>query len=271
MPFFWTGSCQVLTEQGKKRIRQRFSRAATTYDAHAHVQKGLASRLLLELPAACDPDRILEIGCGTGAFTGMLAGRYPGARIIGVDFAENMLRLAREKLGDKDNLSLVCADGERFLEACPGPFALICSNSTMQWFDDQKSAFAHLARLLPKGGCFAGTLFGPRTFQELAQGLSTVFGRRVALASQNFTSRAGLEEILFPLFRRVSVREEDIVRLYGSLTGLLEHIRRTGTSGGESLPGPLTRGRLRELDAWFQGEFSGYPATFQIFILRCEK
>jgi hypothetical protein len=51
---------------------------------------------------------------------------------------------------------------------------------------------------------------------------------------------------------------------------LLDHIRKTGTGGGR-LPGALTRGRLRQLDAWFQTTHGGYPATYQAFVVRGEK
>jgi malonyl-CoA O-methyltransferase len=261
-----------VTEQEKKRIRQRFSRAAETYDAHAYVQKALAARLARELPTGFRPERILEVGCGTGNFTSILAGRYPDAHIVAVDFSEAMLQQARKKLGQSSNLSLVCAEGERFLETCSTPFDLICSNSTMQWFDDRGKSFANMARLLPQGGFFVGTLFGPRTFLELSQCLNQVMGRRVPLASYNFAGRIELQDILSPLFRQVSLREEDNVRRYGSLLDLLEQIRRTGTGGGLSLSGGLlTRGRLLALDDCLQKKFYGYPTTFHVFVLRCEK
>lgn len=260
-----------MNDQIKKRIRQRFSRAAETYDAHAHVQKALAARLARELPMEYHPRRILEVGCGTGNFTSILAGRYPDAHIVGLDFAEAMLQQARKKLGPSSALSLVCAEGEAFLESCSTPFDLICSNSTMQWFDNRNRAFANMARLLSPGGFFVGTLFGPRTFLELSQCLNQAMGRRVPLASYNFAGKIELQDILSSLFRQVSMREEDNVRRYGSLLDLLEHIRRTGT-GGISLPsGQLTRGRLLALDDCFQKRFFGYPATFHTFVLRCEK
>jgi hypothetical protein len=60
------------------------------------------------------------------------------------------------------------------------------------------------------------------------------------------------------------------VRNYGLLLDLLDHIRKTGTGGG-LLPGPLTRGRLSRLAAWFQAVHGGYPATYQAFVVRGER
>ena len=136
-----------MSETAKQRIRQRFSRAAGTYDAHAEVQKDLAARLFRELPEE-GIDCILEIGCGTGRFTALLAERYPEGRIIALDFAEGMVHLARKRLADKGNVSVLCEDGERFLAACPTTFALICANSTLQWFDDLGATLAQIGAVL---------------------------------------------------------------------------------------------------------------------------
>ena len=262
-----------MSESSKQRIRQRFSRAAGTYDAHAEVQRELALRLLRELPEGSGPEgieRILEIGCGTGRFTALLAERYPESRIIALDFAEGMAQLARQRLGDKGNASVLCEDGERFLVACPDIFDLICANSTLQWFDDLGAALGQIGRLLSGHGRFVGVLFGPRTFTELAQGLSEVFGQEVHLPPHGFPSGEKLESLLGMIFPRFSVQEELKLRNYGSLLELLDHIRKTGTGGGH-LPGALTRGRLRQLDAWFQATYGGYPATYQAFVVRGEK
>lgn len=270
MLFFSTGSLFQVSEFSKQRIRQRFSRAATTYDAHAETQKDLAARLLRELPEGRGVEDILEIGCGTGHFTALLAARYPAARITALDFAEGMARLAGKRLEGKENVSVLCEDGERFLAACPETFDLICANSTLQWFDDLGAAMVRIGRLLSTTGSFVGVLFGPRTFTELAQGLSQVFGQEVRLPPHGFPSGEKLESMLGEIFPRCVVQEELKVKNYGTLLDLLDHIRKTGTGGGH-LPGALTRGRLRRLDAWFQATHGGYPATYQAFVVRGEK
>ena len=262
-----------MSESRKQRIRQRFSRAAATYDAHAEVQKELALRLFRELPGGSGSEgiaRILEIGCGTGRFTALLAERYPEARIIALDFAEGMAHLAGKRLADKDKVSVLCEDGERFLAACPDTFDLICANSTLQWFDDLGAALARIGCLLSEQGRFVGVLFGPRTFSELAQGLSEVFGQEVRLPPHGFPAGENLADLLRAIFPRFVVQEEIRVKKYASLLDLLDHIRKTGTGGGQ-LPGALTRGRLHRLDAWFQATHGGYPATYQAFVVRGEK
>jgi ubiquinone/menaquinone biosynthesis C-methylase UbiE len=45
------------------------------------------------------PERALDIGCGTGEATLFLAREFPRARVRGVDFSEEMIHLARSKVG----------------------------------------------------------------------------------------------------------------------------------------------------------------------------
>jgi ubiquinone/menaquinone biosynthesis C-methylase UbiE len=45
------------------------------------------------------PERVLDIGCGTGEGTLFLAREFPGAGVRGIDISEEMVRLARGKVG----------------------------------------------------------------------------------------------------------------------------------------------------------------------------
>lgn len=46
-----------------------------------------------------NPRHIVEIGCGTGRNLAALARRFPEAKIMGIDLSEEMLSIARRKLG----------------------------------------------------------------------------------------------------------------------------------------------------------------------------
>ena len=44
--------------------------------------------------------RILDVCCGTGILTQKVAKQYPKAEFVGLDFAENMLSIAKERMND---------------------------------------------------------------------------------------------------------------------------------------------------------------------------
>src|SRR5437016_8180087 len=67
---------------------------AAEYDAkHAFVYE--KARGLVELLAPKAGERILDLGCGTGALTAEIAAR--GAEVLGVDRADEMIAQARKK------------------------------------------------------------------------------------------------------------------------------------------------------------------------------
>ncbi len=45
---------------------------------------------------------VLDIGAGTGLFSGFVRRKYPGAKLTLIDFSEKMLRVAKERFGDAD-------------------------------------------------------------------------------------------------------------------------------------------------------------------------
>ena len=54
--------------------------------------------LLEELDEGGPPERILEVGCGTGSNLLRLARRFPDAKLVGMDLSPDMLARARRKL-----------------------------------------------------------------------------------------------------------------------------------------------------------------------------
>src|SRR5690242_21845671 len=79
-------------------VRRAFSRAASTYDEAAVLEREVASRMAQRLDyIKLAPLGVLDAGCGTGEAIGELAARYPAARIVGLDVAEPMVAAASER------------------------------------------------------------------------------------------------------------------------------------------------------------------------------
>jgi SAM-dependent methyltransferase len=78
-----------------------FSQRAAGWDERtgAGSAEHLAPLAAAVLHVAKPPERILDIGCGTGAGTLFLAREFPQARVRGVDISEEMIREAQAKVG----------------------------------------------------------------------------------------------------------------------------------------------------------------------------
>ena len=259
-------------EVKKQVIREKFSRAANSYDSYAKVQTEVALKLAAKLPPVSKKKEIrtiLEIGCGTGNFTALLAARFPGAKIVALDFSPEMIAKARHKLG-KNNIDFICAEGEGFLGTAPGKsFELVVSNGSLQWFTDIDKALHDIARILTPGGSMSCSIFGPESLQELGQGLTAIQTLPESLAAQKFPQPERLQRALDRHFNEGTVEEELLAKEYRSAHDLLLHIKKTGTSGWQpTMQQPLTPARVSRLDAWFVKNLGACRVTYQVFFLQ---
>jgi len=121
----------------------------------------------LAFPATTDllPDieglRVLDAGCGTGAYTEWLVDR--GAEVIGVDVSEPMLDRARDRVADRAEFHR--ADLAEPLEfAREDAFDGVVSALALDYVEDWRAPFGAFARLLAPGGFLVFTV--PHPFDE---------------------------------------------------------------------------------------------------------
>jgi trans-aconitate 2-methyltransferase len=116
----------------------------------------LRARPFLDLLArvgATDPDLVLDLGCGPGELTATLAGRWPGATVIGVDSSEAMIESARSGAQQDGRPSFVLADVRDWEP--PGRAGVLVSNAVLQWIPGQLDVLARWAGFLARGGWIA--------------------------------------------------------------------------------------------------------------------
>ncbi|MFH1645706.1 MAG: methyltransferase domain-containing protein, partial [Candidatus Omnitrophota bacterium] len=87
----------------KTIIRDNFSKNAKCYDQYSSIQDECANELIGCI-GDISPQRIVDVGCGTGNFTELLLNKFPYAHIAGVDISKDMIEQARRKLGGKSEL-----------------------------------------------------------------------------------------------------------------------------------------------------------------------
>ncbi|KAL1890547.1 hypothetical protein Sste5346_008217 [Sporothrix stenoceras] len=98
------------------------------------------------------PLRIIDLGCGPGNSTAVLAERFPGAQLSGVDSSPNMIAKAKATL---PNIDFGLADLRTY---APEPGAnLLLANAVFQWLSlpERLPTILRLFETLPSGGVFA--------------------------------------------------------------------------------------------------------------------
>ncbi len=116
-----------------------------------------AIQRLLTHAAPLPPDPlVVDLGCGPGNITLRLARLFPKARIIGIDGAESMLAVARERAQQQQlDLSFLCQTLQELLQGpLLGQADLIVSNSLLHHLH-QPDLLWKVTRALAAPGCWA--------------------------------------------------------------------------------------------------------------------
>ncbi|MBO9410682.1 MULTISPECIES: class I SAM-dependent methyltransferase [unclassified Ruegeria] len=119
--------------------------------------------LVLERAALQPGQRVLDIGCGTGASTILAAQAVgPDGHVLAADFSQPFLKRAAERAQTNSHANI----GFQFADAQTHPFEegdrdILISRFGVMFFEDTVAAFANMARALKPGGrmCFAA--WGP--------------------------------------------------------------------------------------------------------------
>lgn len=105
--------------------------------------------LLAQVPNV-DVARAVDIGCGPGNSTELLAARFPDAKIVGLDSSSNMIEAARKRLPDVD---FEVADIASWRPE--EKFDVILGNAVLQWVPDHATLLPALVDKLTPGGALA--------------------------------------------------------------------------------------------------------------------
>ena len=117
------------------------------------------------LVAAVDPrpgQRVLDVATGTGLVAAALVER--GAGVVGLDQSEEMLGVARERLGDR--VTLVRGEAER-LPFADGEFDALTFTYLLRYVDDRAATMRELVRVVKPGGRIGMVEFGVPTAPPL--------------------------------------------------------------------------------------------------------
>ncbi len=94
--------------------------------------------------------RIVDLGCGPGEITEILAARWPEAETVGLDFSSDMLKKARALNGRARYV-----DGDVASWSSDPKVDLLFSNACLQWLPDHERLFPRLVGQVGMGGTIA--------------------------------------------------------------------------------------------------------------------
>jgi len=137
-----------------------FDRAAANWDNRtgAGSPEHLAALAAAVLEVPVTPERILDLGCGTGVGTLFLSREYPHASIRGLDLSPGMVRAAQARIGLDPEGRVAFRQGDAHRLPFPdGSFDLV-TQVNMPVF------FTEIARVLrPGGSVIIAHSLGPHT------------------------------------------------------------------------------------------------------------
>jgi trans-aconitate 2-methyltransferase len=113
-------------------------------------------RPALDLLARIDaeaPKTVLDLGCGAGNVTALLAQRWPDARIVGVDNSTEMLAKARASTAGNPLREWIDADLATY--APDAPADVVYSNAALHWQPDHRRLFPRIFDWVAPGGVLA--------------------------------------------------------------------------------------------------------------------
>ena len=113
---------------------------------------------LLARVGATAPRRVVDLGCGPGNLTALLAQRWPDAQVVGLDSSAEMVAAAR----DVADVDFAVTDLRAWAPA--EPVDVLVSNATLQWVPGHLELLARLVGHVAPGGWFAFQV--PGNFDE---------------------------------------------------------------------------------------------------------
>ena len=136
----------------EERLRAEFNRWAQAGrgDEMAEEHAAIAAGMLAQMTFRPN-DKILDLGCGAGWLSGILADKVPAGQVVGMDVSDEMVGRARRRYADRVNLMFIIAGAEDF-PWDDNFFNQAVSVESAYYWADPAQAFREILRVLQPGG-----------------------------------------------------------------------------------------------------------------------
>ena len=191
-------------------------------DQRTRPAMDLLARIALAAPA-----RVIDLGCGPGNSTALLAARWPAAHIAGLDNAPDMLATAR-----RAHPAVSWIDGDIAGWSPTERYDVVYSNAALQWVPDHTTLLPRLLASVAPGGVLAvqmprnGDAPAHRLMRELAA--DGPWAGQLAGRSRAHVQAPGFYyDLLSPQARAVDLWETEYQQIMAEPAAILEWVKGT--------------------------------------------
>ncbi len=202
----------------KALIHDRFAKKLESYNENAKIQKRMAE-ILLSYVENKSPQKILEIGCGTGFLSELVSKNLIFENFIAVDIVEDC-KTYIEQISNK--IIFIPQDIEEFLKENNDTFDLIISNASLQWLESFEDTIKTLKERLNPNGELVFSTFGNENFREIYHVIGTTL---------KYYSLNELKE----MFPDSNIYPEIHIMAFENPKEVLKHLQLTGVNAIESI------------------------------------
>jgi len=138
----------VAENTAEQQLQQEFNRWAAEGRGEEMERHHLPiTAPVLDLMQLRPADRVLDLGCGAGWATRLLAARVPQGKVIGVDISDEMIEHARRSSSNFSNIEFAVGSSEK-IPSADDSFDKALSIESFYYYPDQGAALNELRRVL---------------------------------------------------------------------------------------------------------------------------
>lgn len=244
------------------KIAKSFGQASSSYDISARLQRYSGKQLMPWLPHRNDL-QVVDLGCGTGFFTNILADRYHN--VLGVDISEKMLNFSQLKRNP--DIRWVAGDAYN-LPLQDNSVDLIYSNLMIQWCLPFSRVIEEILRVLKPGGLFVFSSLVDGTLHELKSSWAQVDNDKHVIDFKTTEEMSHCLQLHKGLL--LETHTQDIILEYENVMHLAYELKGLGAN---KVPDKKQKG-LAGKDKWkrmstayedFKEPSGIYPATYCLY------
>jgi len=248
--------------KNRYKIAKSFGSASESYDISARLQRFSGKQLMPWLPNRSDLT-VVDLGCGTGFFTEIIAGRYQ--QVIGLDISTKMLNFAKSNRNKK--IHWLEADAYK-LPLADKSIDFVYSNLMIQWCDQLSTVIKEILRVLKPGGLFVFSTLVDGTLYELKSSWGQVDKDKHVI---DFKTERELEQLFnSEQSKLIESNIKDIILEYENVLHLARELKGLGanqvtTKSNKGLAGKDKWKKMTDSYKDFVEPSGVYPATYRVY------